>query len=87
MYKINIIRQLNCDIRALTRAGSDAGARGMMQGAQTRSGSWQLRVEGGWTVQNTTGWKSGELDATLDLNEHGKGMDLCSINPNHLGKK
>ncbi|KOM33107.1 hypothetical protein LR48_Vigan01g266300 [Vigna angularis] len=35
-----------CDIRALTRAGSDAGARGMVQGAQTRSGSWQLRVEG-----------------------------------------
>ncbi|KOM31156.1 hypothetical protein LR48_Vigan01g071100 [Vigna angularis] len=29
-----------------TRAGSDAGARGMVQGAQTRSGSWQLRVEG-----------------------------------------
>ncbi|BAT78346.1 hypothetical protein LR48_Vigan561s001300 [Vigna angularis] len=29
----------------------------------------------------------GELDAALDPNEHGKGMDMCSINPNNLGKK
>ncbi|XP_004292847.1 PREDICTED: carotenoid cleavage dioxygenase 8, chloroplastic-like [Fragaria vesca subsp. vesca] len=29
----------------------------------------------------------GELDAALDPNEHGKGMDMCSINPAFLGKK
>ncbi|OAY82155.1 Carotenoid cleavage dioxygenase B, chloroplastic, partial [Ananas comosus] len=28
----------------------------------------------------------GELDAALDPNEHGRGMDMCSINPAHLGK-
>lgn len=29
----------------------------------------------------------GKLEAALDPNEHGKGMDMCSINPNYLGKK
>ncbi|KAM5565070.1 hypothetical protein ABKV19_019216 [Rosa sericea] len=29
----------------------------------------------------------GELEAALDPNEHGKGMDMCSINPAFLGKK
>ncbi|EYU20435.1 hypothetical protein ABFS82_01G020200 [Erythranthe guttata] len=29
----------------------------------------------------------GSLEAALDPNEHGKGMDMCSINPNFLGKK
>ncbi|KAK4485881.1 hypothetical protein RD792_008532 [Penstemon davidsonii] len=29
----------------------------------------------------------GSLKAALDPNEHGKGMDMCSINPNFLGKK
>ncbi|KAM7277317.1 hypothetical protein ACFE04_019183 [Oxalis oulophora] len=29
----------------------------------------------------------GELEAALDPNEHGRGMDMCSINPNYLGKK
>ncbi|AES73861.1 putative oxidoreductase [Medicago truncatula] len=29
----------------------------------------------------------GTLDAALDPNEHGKGMDMCSINPNYLGLK
>ncbi|XP_049373681.1 carotenoid cleavage dioxygenase 8 homolog B, chloroplastic isoform X1 [Solanum verrucosum] len=29
----------------------------------------------------------GELEAALDPNEHGKGMDMCSINPAYLGKK
>ncbi|KAI3454091.1 hypothetical protein Pfo_010754 [Paulownia fortunei] len=29
----------------------------------------------------------GSLEAALDPNEHGKGMDMCSINPAFLGKK
>lgn len=29
----------------------------------------------------------GELEAALDPNEHGKGMDMCSMNPAYLGKK
>ncbi|XP_073026535.1 carotenoid cleavage dioxygenase 8 homolog B, chloroplastic [Primulina eburnea] len=29
----------------------------------------------------------GSLEAALEPNEHGKGMDMCSINPNYLGKK
>ncbi|KAK9273260.1 hypothetical protein L1049_018067 [Liquidambar formosana] len=29
----------------------------------------------------------GKLEAALDPNEHGKGMDMCSINPAYLGKK
>ncbi|CAN4076663.1 unnamed protein product [Withania somnifera] len=29
----------------------------------------------------------GELKAALDPNEHGRGMDMCSINPAYLGKK
>ncbi|KAJ6801198.1 putative carotenoid cleavage dioxygenase 8-like protein B, chloroplastic isoform X1 [Iris pallida] len=33
------------------------------------------------------GSPKGELGAALDPNEHGKGMDMCSINPAYLGKK
>ncbi|XP_008804630.2 carotenoid cleavage dioxygenase 8 homolog B, chloroplastic-like [Phoenix dactylifera] len=29
----------------------------------------------------------GDLEAALDPDEHGRGMDMCSINPAHLGKK
>ncbi|XP_047306933.1 carotenoid cleavage dioxygenase 8 homolog B, chloroplastic [Impatiens glandulifera] len=29
----------------------------------------------------------GTLEAALEPNEHGRGMDMCSINPNFLGKK
>ncbi|KAI9192165.1 hypothetical protein LWI28_019103 [Acer negundo] len=29
----------------------------------------------------------GELDAALEPDEHGRGMDMCSINPAYLGKK
>ncbi|XP_021911970.1 carotenoid cleavage dioxygenase 8 homolog B, chloroplastic-like [Carica papaya] len=29
----------------------------------------------------------GKLEAALDPNEHGRGIDMCSINPNYLGKK
>ncbi|GER25576.1 carotenoid cleavage dioxygenase 8, partial [Striga asiatica] len=29
----------------------------------------------------------GSLEAALDPNEHGKGLDMCSINPNFLGQK
>lgn len=29
----------------------------------------------------------GELVAALNPEEHGKGMDMCSINPAYLGKK
>ncbi|OIT31098.1 PREDICTED: carotenoid cleavage dioxygenase 8 homolog B, chloroplastic [Nicotiana attenuata] len=29
----------------------------------------------------------GELEAALDPNEHGRGMDMCSFNPCYLGKK
>ncbi|KAJ9168279.1 hypothetical protein P3X46_019825 [Hevea brasiliensis] len=29
----------------------------------------------------------GKLEAALDPDEHGKGMDMCSINPKYLGKK
>lgn len=29
----------------------------------------------------------GKLEAALDPREHGKGMDMCSINPAYLGKK
>ncbi|KAF3446406.1 hypothetical protein FNV43_RR11585 [Rhamnella rubrinervis] len=29
----------------------------------------------------------GKLEAALDPNEHGKGIDMCSINPNYLGKE
>ncbi|PNT33412.1 hypothetical protein POPTR_006G238500v4 [Populus trichocarpa] len=29
----------------------------------------------------------GKLEAALDPEEHGKGMDMCSINPAYLGKK
>ncbi|GMY17579.1 carotenoid cleavage dioxygenase 8 homolog B, chloroplastic [Fagus crenata] len=32
------------------------------------------------------GSSHGKLGAALDPNEHGKGMDMCSINPNYLGK-
>ncbi|CAI9093539.1 OLC1v1029051C1 [Oldenlandia corymbosa var. corymbosa] len=33
------------------------------------------------------GSPNGNLEAALNPNEHGKGMDMCSINPNYLGKK
>ncbi|GLT48200.1 hypothetical protein SLA2020_218400 [Shorea laevis] len=33
------------------------------------------------------GSPKGKLEAALDPDEHGRGMDMCSINPNHLGKK
>ncbi|XP_057799718.1 carotenoid cleavage dioxygenase 8 homolog B, chloroplastic [Salvia miltiorrhiza] len=33
------------------------------------------------------GSPNGSLEAALDPNEHGKGMDMCSINPKFLGKK
>ncbi|XP_057959214.1 carotenoid cleavage dioxygenase 8 homolog B, chloroplastic [Malania oleifera] len=29
----------------------------------------------------------GKLEAALDPNQHGRGMDMCSINPAYLGKK
>nr|CAB3474234.1 unnamed protein product [Digitaria exilis] len=29
----------------------------------------------------------GELETALDPDEHGRGMDMCSINPAHVGKK
>ncbi|KAJ1254370.1 hypothetical protein BS78_02G282300 [Paspalum vaginatum] len=29
---------------------------------------------------------AGELETALDPEEHGRGMDMCSINPAHLGK-
>ncbi|NP_001312826.1 carotenoid cleavage dioxygenase 8 homolog B, chloroplastic-like [Nicotiana tabacum] len=29
----------------------------------------------------------GELEAALNPNEHGRGMDMCSFNPSYLGKK
>ncbi|KAL6501980.1 Carotenoid cleavage dioxygenase 8, chloroplastic [Orobanche gracilis] len=29
----------------------------------------------------------GSLEAALDPNEHGKGLDMCSINPNFMGKQ
>ncbi|KAF4372691.1 hypothetical protein F8388_000858 [Cannabis sativa] len=29
----------------------------------------------------------GKLEAALDANEHGRGMDMCSINPSYLGQK
>ncbi|KOM27075.1 hypothetical protein LR48_Vigan393s001900 [Vigna angularis] len=52
------IWRLSCDIRALTRAGSDAGARGMVQGAQIRSGSWQASSgRGTWTNRTYTGMR------------------------------
>lgn len=28
----------------------------------------------------------GKLEAALDPNEHGRGMDMCCINPAYLGK-
>lgn len=33
------------------------------------------------------GSEYGKLEAALEPDEHGRGMDMCSINPNHLGKK
>ncbi|KAK4274270.1 hypothetical protein QN277_017520 [Acacia crassicarpa] len=33
------------------------------------------------------GSEYGILEAALEPNEHGRGMDMCSINPNYLGKK
>ncbi|GKV44886.1 hypothetical protein SLEP1_g52023 [Rubroshorea leprosula] len=33
------------------------------------------------------GSPKGKLEAALDPDEHGRGMDMCSINPNYLGKK
>ncbi|KAG6772676.1 hypothetical protein NC652_017733 [Populus alba x Populus x berolinensis] len=33
------------------------------------------------------GSRHGKLEAALDPGEHGKGMDMCSINPAYLGKK
>ncbi|KAG6489048.1 carotenoid cleavage dioxygenase 8 homolog B, chloroplastic-like [Zingiber officinale] len=33
------------------------------------------------------GSPQGELEAALDPEEHGRGMDMCSINPTYLGKK
>lgn len=29
----------------------------------------------------------GELESALDPDQHGRGMDMCSINPAHIGKK
>lgn len=29
----------------------------------------------------------GKLEAALNPDEHGRGMDMCSINPNFLGKQ
>lgn len=33
------------------------------------------------------GSSNGKLETALDPNEHGRGMDMCSINPKYLGKK
>uniref|UniRef100_A0A803N397 Carotenoid cleavage dioxygenase 8 n=1 Tax=Chenopodium quinoa TaxID=63459 RepID=A0A803N397_CHEQI len=33
------------------------------------------------------GMPYGKLEAALDPEEHGRGMDMCSINPSYLGKK
>ncbi|RAL52918.1 hypothetical protein DM860_007686 [Cuscuta australis] len=33
------------------------------------------------------GSPDGKLEAALDPNEHGRGMDMCSFNPSFLGKK
>ncbi|XP_028802202.1 carotenoid cleavage dioxygenase 8 homolog B, chloroplastic [Neltuma alba] len=33
------------------------------------------------------GSEYGTLEAALEADEHGRGMDMCSINPNYLGKK
>ena len=33
------------------------------------------------------GSSHGKLETALDPNEHGRGMDMCSINPKYLGKK
>ncbi|XP_068638530.1 carotenoid cleavage dioxygenase 8 homolog B, chloroplastic-like [Aristolochia californica] len=33
------------------------------------------------------GSRYGKLEAALDPDQHGRGMDMCSINPDHLGKK
>ncbi|XP_077211360.1 carotenoid cleavage dioxygenase 8 [Tasmannia lanceolata] len=33
------------------------------------------------------GSPEGKLEAALDPDQHGRGMDMCSINPAHLGKK
>lgn len=32
------------------------------------------------------GSEKGELFAALNADEHGRGMDMCSINPSFLGK-
>ncbi|KAL8137089.1 LOW QUALITY PROTEIN: hypothetical protein V2J09_003090 [Rumex salicifolius] len=41
----------------------------------------------GGAFHNTYGRPYGELEAALDPDEHGRGMDMCSINPAYLGKK
>ncbi|KOM34914.1 hypothetical protein LR48_Vigan02g106400 [Vigna angularis] len=65
---------LPCDIRALTKAGSDAGARDMVQGAQTRSGSWQASSgRGTWTNRTYTGMRGIQRLCSLQL--------LCAIKP------
>ena len=33
------------------------------------------------------GSEYGTIEAALEPNEHGRGMDMCSINPKYLGKK
>ncbi|KAL8522083.1 hypothetical protein ACS0TY_012293 [Phlomoides rotata] len=43
-----------------------------------RVGRFRIPMDGG---------RHGSLEAALDPNEHGRGMDMCSINPNFLGKK
>ena len=45
---------------------------------------WYYRV--GRFVIPFDGSPNGKLEAALNPDEHGRGMDMCSINPDFLGK-
>ncbi|KAG2396378.1 uncharacterized protein HKW66_Vig0062460 [Vigna angularis] len=74
-----------CDIRALTRVGSDAGARGMVQGGTDKERL--LAASGGrgtWTNQTYTGmrgiWRLYRY-GTIRLKDSLKGLIWLLISP------
>lgn len=57
---------------------SDSDLRAMVLGGTYRVGRFRIPLDGS---------PFGELEPALDPDQHGRGMDMCSINPAHVGKK
>ncbi|KAG6535368.1 carotenoid cleavage dioxygenase 8 homolog B, chloroplastic-like [Zingiber officinale] len=68
----------NADILELLRLQNLRSSAGLDVLPDARVGRFRIPLDGS---------PKGELDAALDPEEHGRGMDMCSINPAYLGKK